>query len=44
MEGFGQKEELTTRLKQILHDYKEGPNIIYEWLQNADDAGLVLLN
>ncbi|XP_021358916.1 sacsin-like [Mizuhopecten yessoensis] len=36
---FGQKEELVTRLKGILVEYPLGETILYELLQNADDAG-----
>ncbi|XP_069137977.1 sacsin-like [Argopecten irradians] len=36
---FGQKEELVTRLKGILQEYPENETILYELLQNADDAG-----
>ena len=34
----GQYEPLTTRLRNILHDYKEGVAIFKELIQNADDA------
>ena len=37
--GFGQGEELTTRLKNLLGDYKDGLAIFKELIQNADDAG-----
>ncbi|XP_060068841.1 sacsin-like [Ylistrum balloti] len=36
---FGQKEELVTRLKGILEGYPRDETILYELLQNADDAG-----
>ncbi|XP_021340829.1 sacsin-like [Mizuhopecten yessoensis] len=36
---FGQKEELVTRLKGILDEYPRDETILYELLQNADDAG-----
>ncbi|KAL6760936.1 hypothetical protein V8C86DRAFT_1785830, partial [Haematococcus lacustris] len=36
---FGQSEALTTRLKHIIQDYPEGPGVLMELLQNADDAG-----
>jgi sacsin len=39
MEAFGQSEALTTRLKHIIDDYADGPGILLELLQNADDAG-----
>ena len=35
----GQYEPLTTRLRNILQDYKEGVAIFKELIQNADDAG-----
>ena len=34
----GQHEPLTTRLKNILKEYKDGLTIIKEMIQNADDA------
>ena len=37
--GFGQSEELTTRLKNLLVDYTDGLAIFKELIQNADDAG-----
>eukprot|EP00930_Biecheleria_cincta_P069650 TRINITY_DN57364_c0_g1_i1.p1 TRINITY_DN57364_c0_g1~~TRINITY_DN57364_c0_g1_i1.p1 ORF type:complete len:1669 (-),score=270.95 TRINITY_DN57364_c0_g1_i1:122-5128(-) len=43
---FSQSEDLTVRLRNILHDYAFGPGVFRELLQNADDAGarrLVLL-
>jgi len=36
---FGQKEKLTVRLKKILEAYPSDVQILYELLQNADDAG-----
>eukprot|EP00854_Cymbomonas_tetramitiformis_P005339 gene5339-6482_t len=39
VEAFGQHEALTTRLKHIIDAYADGPGILYELLQNADDAG-----
>ncbi|OWF48527.1 sacsin-like [Mizuhopecten yessoensis] len=36
---FGQKEELVKRLKGILEGYPRDEAILYELLQNADDAG-----
>eukprot|EP01084_Bolivina_argentea_P290732 499485_1 len=46
--AFGQHESLTRRLKDILRSYPEGPSIIYEFIQNADDAKatkvIILLN
>eukprot|EP00850_Spirogloea_muscicola_P023646 SM000374S13842 [mRNA] locus=s374:6146:9305:- [translate_table: standard] len=38
-EAFGQHEALTTRLKHIVEMYADGPGILFELLQNADDAG-----
>lgn len=37
--AFGQHESLTRRLKNILALYPEGPGVLYEMIQNADDAG-----
>ena len=36
--AFGQKESLVHRLKNILALYPEGVGVLYELLQNADDA------
>ena len=38
-EAFGQSEALTTRLRHILDAYADGPGVISELVQNADDAG-----
>ena len=38
VELAGQNEPLTTRLNNILSDYKEGVGIFKELIQNADDA------
>jgi hypothetical protein len=38
-EEFGQHESLTRRLRGILDLYPEGPSILSELIQNADDAG-----
>ena len=43
-EDAGQCEPLTTRLKNILTDYKDGLTIIKELLQNADDAEATEVN
>ena len=43
-EDAGQHEPLTTRLKNILRDYKDGLTIIKELLQNADDAEATEVN
>ncbi|CAH1788168.1 unnamed protein product [Owenia fusiformis] len=36
---YGQTEDLTTRLQNILKDYKDGFSVPKELIQNADDAG-----
>ena len=36
---FGQKIDLTVRIREILRNYPEGLSILKELLQNADDAG-----
>lgn len=38
-EAFGQHEALTTRLKHIVDMYADGPGILFELVQNAEDAG-----
>ncbi|GMH07070.1 hypothetical protein Nepgr_008910 [Nepenthes gracilis] len=38
-EAFGQHEALTTRLKHIIEMYADGPGILFELIQNAEDAG-----
>ena len=38
-EDFGQKVDLTARIREILRDYPEGSSIFKELVQNADDAG-----
>ena len=43
-EDTGQHEPLTTRLKNILRDYKDGLTIIKEMIQNADDAEATEVN
>ena len=40
----GQHEPLTTRLCNILREYKDGLTIIKEMIQNADDAGATEVN
>jgi len=37
-EAFGQSESLTGRLRHILELYPDGPGILNELIQNADDA------
>lgn len=39
VEAFGQSEALTTRLRHIIESYVDGPGILFELMQNADDAG-----
>ena len=43
-EDTGQYEPLTTRLRNILRDYKDGITIIKELIQNADDAEATEVN
>ena len=38
-EDFGQKIDLTVRIREILRNYPEGTSILKEIIQNADDAG-----
>ena len=38
-DDFGQKIDLTVRIREILRNYPEGLSILKELLQNADDAG-----
>uniref|UniRef100_A0A9I9DSX1 RING-type domain-containing protein n=1 Tax=Cucumis melo TaxID=3656 RepID=A0A9I9DSX1_CUCME len=38
-EAFGQHEALTNRLRHILEMYADGPGILFELIQNAEDAG-----
>ena len=38
-EQVGQYESLTTRIRNILREYKDGIGIFKELIQNADDAG-----
>ncbi|KAG2569738.1 hypothetical protein PVAP13_7NG437900 [Panicum virgatum] len=37
-EAFGQHEDLTTRLKHIVEMYADGSGILFELVQNAEDA------
>ncbi|VDI57787.1 sacsin, partial [Mytilus galloprovincialis] len=39
LEEWGQYEPLTTRLKTLLKEYKDGFSVFKELIQNADDAG-----
>ena len=43
-EPFGQTEQLTLRLSNILHEYPWGEEILKELVQNADDAGATELH
>ena len=36
---FGQKSDLSVRIREICRNYPEGTSIIKELIQNADDAG-----
>jgi hypothetical protein len=38
-QAFGQKEDLTIRIRQILRGYDTQAHIFTEMIQNADDAG-----
>ena len=38
-EDFGQKVDLTSRIREVLAAYPDGSSIIKELIQNADDAG-----
>ncbi|MCO5547277.1 hypothetical protein L7F22_000724 [Adiantum nelumboides] len=38
-EDFGQKVDLTRRIREILSNYPEGTTVLKELIQNADDAG-----
>lgn len=40
---WGQKEELTDRLKSLIEEYADGISVLKEMLQNADDAGATCL-
>ena len=40
---FGQHEELTTRIKNLLRGYSEKQDVLREILQNADDAGATVV-
>ena len=43
-EQTGPHEPITTRLKNILDEYKEGAGVLKELVQNADDAGATKVN
>ncbi len=38
-EDFGQRVDLTQRIREVLANYPEGTTILKELIQNADDAG-----
>lgn len=39
LEDFGQKVDLTRRIRDVLLNYPEGTTVLKELIQNADDAG-----
>lgn len=39
LEDFGQKVDLTRRIREVLSNYPEGTTVLKELIQNADDAG-----
>ncbi|KAI3921040.1 hypothetical protein MKX01_036019 [Papaver californicum] len=39
LEDFGQKVDLTRRIREVLINYPEGTTVLKELIQNADDAG-----
>ncbi|THU63893.1 hypothetical protein C4D60_Mb01t20640 [Musa balbisiana] len=39
LEDFGQRVDLTRRIREILINYPEGTTVLKELIQNADDAG-----
>lgn len=39
IEDFGQKVDLTRRIREVLVNYPEGTTVLKELIQNADDAG-----
>lgn len=39
LEDFGQKVDLTRRIREVLVNYPEGTTVLKELIQNADDAG-----
>jgi sacsin len=43
-DDFGQKIDLTVRIREILRNYPEGISILKELIQNADDAGAHTIN
>lgn len=43
LEDFGQKVDLTRRIREVLQNYPEGTTVLKELIQNADDAGATKL-
>lgn len=43
LEDFGQKVDLTRRIREVLLNYPEGTTVLKELIQNADDAGATLV-
>lgn len=39
LEDFGQRVDLTRRIREVLVNYPEGTTVLKELIQNADDAG-----
>lgn len=39
LEDFGQRVDLTRRIREVLANYPEGTTVLKELIQNADDAG-----
>nr|ACF80767.1 unknown [Zea mays] len=39
LEDFGQRVDLTRRIREVLANYPEGTTALRELIQNADDAG-----
>lgn len=39
LEDFGQRVDLTKRIREVLVNYPEGTTALKELIQNADDAG-----
>ncbi|OQS01509.1 hypothetical protein ACHHYP_00661 [Achlya hypogyna] len=43
-DDFGQKIDLTVRIREILRNYPEGTSVLKEMVQNADDAGATTIS
>ena len=43
LEDFGQKVDLTRRIREVLLNYPEGTTVLKELIQNADDAGATVV-